>query len=286
MKNWQLVIVASILLSKIAVESKTEIMPIPVSVTAQSNMMTVFDLRELVRQRKLAKENIDSAANLCAEVLEVPGAFLCFPTYQNQMNQIFTRIGIFWGTLNGFSPGTILNLDDPYLKDLNKVIDGHNLPGIIIENFFTSLKQMIPSPQTESFSEIEFQTNFVKLQKIQSLQGKYYLIATSVFPSKDYLTTIRHEIHHARYYLQPELRSALEEYWKLQVSLEDKVEVKKIFSAIYNVQNEQVVIDEFQAYILESEENSGILSKFAKSYRVKLLTFLKKQINYLPLGIH
>lgn len=60
-KNWQLVIVASILLSKIAVESKTEIMPDLVSVTAQTNMMTVFDLRELVRQKNLAKGNIDSA---------------------------------------------------------------------------------------------------------------------------------------------------------------------------------------------------------------------------------
>jgi hypothetical protein len=51
----------------------------------------------------------------CAEIQELPGAYLCCSFYQQDMNDAFTRMGIFMGAGRGVKEGTLQKQDDPIL---------------------------------------------------------------------------------------------------------------------------------------------------------------------------
>lgn len=273
-------------------QAKTWMLPGPISIESRANLMTASSLKLMVQQQaeEMSIQNPDGNADLlgvtgCAEIIEVPGAYLCFPMYRSQMNLAFSRIGIYWGTVSGFSAGTLIEHENHYLNTLNKITVGHNLPGNVIEDFFNVLNQNSSSSLSANRFESEFRDGFVKSPQISSLQSKYYVIAVSAQASQDYHPTVSHEIHHARYYLQPELRALVNEFWRFEVTPDDQISIKQKLGAIYNIQDEQVIIDEFQAYILESGADSGPLTKFAKLYRAKLLSLLKNRIAYLPIEV-
>lgn len=254
--------------------------------------MAVSALKSLVQQKvdETNRKSFDINTKLtrvtgCAEIVEVPGAYLCFPADRSQMNQMFTRIGIYWATVNGFAPGSLIDRENSYLKNMYKIIDGHNLPGGVIEKFFSTVSQNSLPPQFLNPFETEFRDDFVRSTRISSLGGSYYVIAVSAQASQDYRATVSHEVHHARFYLQPALRLAIEDFWNYQVAPNDKMSIRQILGAIYNIQDEQVVIDEFQAYILESGANTQVLAEYAKTYRLKLISFLESRINYSAIEV-
>ena len=53
----------------------------------------------------------------CSEVSEIKGAFVCVAFYQSDLNDAFTRMGIFMGAGKGLKQGTLLKESNWKLKN-------------------------------------------------------------------------------------------------------------------------------------------------------------------------
>lgn len=217
---------------------------------------------------------------LCAQIAEIAHTFVCISNQKLQMNQIFTRMGFFWGSAKGMSAGTLISNSNPLLNKYNQIVTGHNLPGNVILNFLRSAEQSPDSDIKLNPFEQEFAKSFISQPQIQKLEGQFYLIALSSEEPEDFGITLSHEIHHARYYLQTSYRTAIDAFWKLLVLEKDKSNIRKALGEYYNAENEALIIDEFQAYILGSDDANNPLKPYVERYRTILIEQLKEKTNY------
>lgn len=246
------------------------LLPSEVSLKGQSGMMDTNGLRQSVLQRS---SNFEMD---CAEISELPGAYLCMANSKSRMNMALTRIGIFQGQSAGIQPGTVVEDQTRWLRGLETFITGHNLPGDVIGSFFDAEKSSGASHKLNTF-EKELRDDFVNAPRIVALGGRYDLIAVDASSPKEYWATISHEIRHAQAYLHPAVQAVIAEFWRSQVSEQDKAAVRKILaSKSYNPLDEKLMADEFQAYILEDGAEHDFLSRFVGKYRKSLLTELEK----------
>lgn len=269
-----------------SVSAHTELSTSKISFNGKSGLHSV---NQFMRDssNKLSKKYIFSDERLesklrCAEIVDLPGAFFCISSSRVLMNETFTRMGIFWGTVKGFAPGTILRADNHYLKKMIPLIDGHNLPGSIIEGFLSTIRMNSSSETKLSLQELDFEKNFVRLRQVADLRGQYYVIVISG-DTPEVATTVSHEMNHAKFYLDRNFREAVQQFWNNRISEKDKIDIEEKLAQIYNTQDLQVVIDEFQAYLLEDEGENGVLGTFAKRYRSELLGVLHERAGYVPI---
>lgn len=242
----------------------------------------VMSVRTLQQRAEVGSNGISMMK--CAQVLELPGAYLCASNSQQQMNKTFTRMGIFWGSGKDFPPGTFLSNENSVLKRLEETIAGHNLPGGVISNYFVAADHQSPA-DCLNVEERGFEKGFIESPEISALAGRYYLIAFSANSVLDYRVVVNHEIHHAQYYLHPELKAAINDFWKNQVTEEDKGVIREMLGTVYNEQNEDLMIDEFQAYILQEDAEHAMLAHFVESYRARLIAQLTVSMNYRNIPI-
>ena len=211
----------------------------------------------------------------CGAVIEVPGTYLCVPKSKDKMNDALLRMGFFWGTGCGFKAGTLIPKDDQVLKTYNNYVFGHNLPGDVITNYFNTVAAIHDSRKSLNSAEQDFFLNFVQTPEILRLHSQYYLIAAVASGNTRFHSVLSHEIHHARYYLQPKYKSIVDLFWKNEISERDKNQIRQILGYSYNADNENTMVDEGQAYILEENADQDILARYVGKYRAKLESELK-----------
>ncbi len=232
-----------------------------VSISEQPSRLSVEDLLSLVKKKS---ERNSSSMITCAEIAELRGAFLCVPFYQKQMNDIFLRAGIFWGTLKSWPPGTLIKDTDPVLKDLLQIADGHNLPGSVILSFYDRLRAEMDHNLYAESSETHFWKVFLSHPLVRSFNENFYVIAVSAQQTSNYREILSHEVHHAQYFLDKMYSTVVNSFWTTQVSVDDRKAIASILGAIYSSESEATMIDEFQAYLLELDGDEGILGIFSR----------------------
>ncbi|MCB0369117.1 MAG: hypothetical protein KDD45_06595, partial [Bdellovibrionales bacterium] len=105
---------------------------------------------------------------------------------------------------------------------------------------------------------------------------KIVIIAYALYGRMDPIKIISHEVMHAQYFTSLIYKSIVDSFWQTEVSKEDKLKIKKILGRYYDSSNELLVKNEFQAYILMSGAESGLLSAFLDEYRKPLTEALIK----------
>lgn len=199
-------------------------------------------------------KSVDRESNetVCLGVEEIPGAYLCQSSSQKLMNDTLTRMGFFMGAAKGLNYGTIMNNDDRMLKMYKNAIAGHNLPGDVIEDFYLKVSDL-------NSDEASFKTGFVDKLSDTNI----YVIGTSIEEKLDAKKTVSHEIYHAQYGLNPNYKRIVDAYWDIELSVSERGEVRTILGVAYNT-NDGIIIDEFQAYVLEQNaETTGHLKGMA-----------------------
>jgi hypothetical protein len=121
-------------------------------------------------------DTLDDALE-CREVKELRSVYVCMSFFQQDLNDAFTRMGIFMGAAKDTKAGTLLNINEPLLVNYKKLVAGHNLPGKVIEAFYQAISSS--SSELDPF-ELMFLQGFVQHPSIQKLKDNFYVIGVSV----------------------------------------------------------------------------------------------------------
>jgi len=89
------------------------------------------------------------------------------------------------------------------------------------------------------------------------------------------LGTLEHELLHARYFSSAEYRQAVADFWHDSLNEEQRTQVRREFSSQFNPRNEDLMINEFQAYLLQSRPSLWIAGLRAE-LRSRLLDHLAR----------
>ena len=207
----------------------------------------------------------------CVEIQELPGTFMCCSFYQQDINEALTRAGIFMGAGKGVKEGTLPTHSEFSLINYKKLVAGHNLPGPVVKRFYEAISASNDPMAKASLVEQVFFHHFANAPRVAALGEKFYLIGFSIQTTKDQRGVISHEIFHAYYFLNPAYRDVVRRFWREVVSPEDKVAITQEIGKAYNVENEDLVIDEFQAYLVQNRAEHDRMKIFVPKYRAALL---------------
>lgn len=208
----------------------------------------------------------------CAELASLPGAFIACAFYQRDLNETFTRAGLFMGAGKGFAPGMIPSARDYTLLNYQKLVAGHNLPGRVIIDFGRALEVDSDGPTP---AEAGFLNTFLKHPSVRERDGEFYVIGVSVQSMKPQDSVISHEIFHAYRYLRPRYRAIIDLFWRERISAADRASITVEIGRGYNVDDEDLVIDEFQAYLLQENAGRDRARAFVPTYRDALIEALR-----------
>ncbi|MBL7542855.1 MAG: hypothetical protein JNL11_03520 [Bdellovibrionaceae bacterium] len=235
-----------------------------VSISGKLDVATVQDLK------KWSDLEETSCPALCAEVVEIPHSYICSFKTKTEMNNTLLRMGFFTGTADGYVKGTLVSNSESALNMYKKVVGGHTLTSDDIIAFRLAANASSNTSSKLNDQESDFYSNIITNISSQSTDSKYAIIAFANDAS-NYEVIVGHEINHASFYLQPTYKKAAKQFWQNKVSHEDKIKIRSILSKIYNAKDDNIIVDEFQAYLTQLDEKNNPLAKFIPKYKQKLM---------------
>lgn len=210
----------------------------------------------------------------CAEVIEIKGAYLCASGSLKEMNEALARASIYTEGLFGVAPKTIVALDsDAYTY--SAMINGHDLRSESLKEFWQDLQAAcrIDQRKCPQSKEKELFEQFI-VPKLK--EGRPFVIVTYALRGGiPWDEVVTHELMHAQYFLEPMFRSVADTFWAQRVSSSDKQAAKEILGVIYNVNDELLLKNEFQAYMLMSGAETSMLPTLVAKYRQPMLDAMK-----------
>ena len=75
---------------------------------------------------------------------------------------------------------------------------------------------------------------------------------------------IAHEILHLQFFTDSRIKPVAEKFWDEKVSAEDKAAIKQKLAPNYNVEDRELLVNEFQAYMLQASAEYYELGNFLK----------------------
>lgn len=211
-----------------------------------------------------------------AEIREIPGAFICCSFYQQDINDALTRMGLFMGAGKGLQAGTLTKQTDFSLINYKKLVAGHNLPGNTILDFYKATDVAMEKDFGLNAAEGSFRT-VLESPRLKSAGEEFYVIGFSIQSMKNQKDVVSHEIFHAYYLLNRTYRDVVQKFWENVVSNDDKKAITQEIGRAYNVDVEDLVIDEFQAYLIQNGAEKERMKNFVPKYRDRLLQKLEEK---------
>lgn len=193
-----------------------------------------------------------------------------------------TRAGIFMGAGKGMKARTLVRQDDFPLLNYKKLVAGHNLPGPVLRDFFAATSEPVDPSLAANEAERAVRETFVKSPRLELLKDSFYLIGFSIQTMKDQKGVISHEVFHALSFLNADYREVVRGFWREHVSAEDRAAITNEIGLAYNVDDEDLVIDEFQAYLVQSGAERDRMKTYVPKYRDALLSELRAAGLVLP----
>jgi hypothetical protein len=221
----------------------------------------------------------------CAELQELPGTFVCCSFFQKDINLALTRAGLFLGAGKGMSAGTLAKQDSPALLNYQKLVAGHNLAGPVILDFFRATDAATDAQLKSNSAEAALSKALLQWSRLTGYADKFYVIGFSIQTTKDQRGVVSHEIFHAYYFLNLQYKATVVKFWRDHVSAEDRTAITLEIGRAYNTESEDLVIDEFQAYLVQENAENDRMKAFVGKYRQDLLRALQAQgIDWLRLS--
>lgn len=160
---------------------------------------------------------------------------------------------------------------------------GHDLRGKDLKAFrekFQKKEKRMDAPAREADkARLSVERDFWREVLLPELKliPSMTLIAVSA-DDRSVRENLHHELLHARYFRDPRLRRAVRRFWRKEVPKKDKKTFKTALgSDVYDVSNEELMINEFHSYILElnGEKRAG-LRGLVRKYKPGLLLHLAR----------
>lgn len=164
----------------------------------------------------------------------------------------------------------------------NRMINGHDLKAKDLREHWrvSSNQKVIPreSLTRQALKDIELEAEFWQSFALPFIKKKPNSVLLAVSVDRSYGPTLSHELLHAQYFKNKKFDIAIQDFWQTEVSNSDKVLIKKRLESYYDANNENLIRNEFQAYILmNGAKNSSLLSELVDKYREPLIQFLEQR---------
>ncbi|MCB0357233.1 MAG: hypothetical protein KDD40_09510 [Bdellovibrionales bacterium] len=195
------------------------------------------------------------------------------------MNKTLIRSSLYQDGGYEVAKGVVPTGNELFLHESYEAARGLNLRGDQINEMLSrSRQQGIPLNLEESVFSEEI------LSKLQQRHPKndYFIIAFNIVGFS--WDTIIHEVAHSLFDTVPEYKEVVFDFFYNTVTKTDREKINQILSKIYS--GESVIIDEFQAYLLQPKvpaAQSDMLGDLVDKYRQKLINTLVA--NGVPLPI-
>ncbi|MBY0370385.1 hypothetical protein K2X33_06845 [bacterium] len=221
----------------------------------------------------------------CAETQEIEGAYLCGYTDVKNMNLAFTRISLFTEGNFGHKKGTLPLQNSPLVAQGIQYIGGHDLRKKHLVEFFELAEKECPTNANACLNKQEKELYDDLIEPLEK-GGKDFVVVTYAIRSfMSWRDVVTHEIMHAQYFLQSKFQQVADDFWLNDVREEDKKYAKQELSQYYDIQDDYLVRNEFQAYMLMAGASRSVLARLVPLYRDRLLDELHK-VNVEPVQVH
>ncbi|ANM31405.1 hypothetical protein ABI59_20250 [Acidobacteria bacterium Mor1] len=208
----------------------------------------------------------------CRMIEEIDRVYLCASRDDGDMNRALVRASAYVEGLDGNPQGTILDPAGPAVARIAAATAGHDLKRADLLRFYEDLRgrcesepAFCPTPHERALFE-----GFIL--PLAADESPFVIIAYPVVVERagqSWHWIVSHEVLHAQYFMQPEYRETVDEFWRYKVEDSDKAFVKRFLGQTYDVSDELLLINEFQAYTLQAgNENNKI--PFIYRYRKKI----------------
>ena len=158
---------------------------------------------------------------------------------------------------------------------------GHDIPSDELLKFWSELEKSCSSGGACPLSEEEELFKDVILPFAES-QKPFVVISFSI--DNDWYIALSHEVLHAQYFLDSKYQEVVDGFWRDVVREEDKIKIKSILGRFYNQNDEFLMRNEFQAYVLQAQAMQSSLQEFVKRYQEELIKKLT-EVGSAPLGL-
>jgi hypothetical protein len=213
----------------------------------------------------------------CREVQEIPSAHLCLSYKQSDMNLALARTAFFVeGTVSGVK-GNIVPHNDSNLLRYLKLFGGHDLRAEDLLAFYEAAQSKCSASKYDrniclNDQELELYEDYV-LPKIKR-NANFVIITYSLISNMKYQDVVTHEILHAQYFTNFVFKETTDHFWDEQVSSSDKLDIIAKLSRHYNSNDDYLMRNEFQAYLLQAKAENGMLAMFVNKYQKLLIQAL------------
>lgn len=242
-----------------------------------------------------------------AEVEGLPGVFLFITHYQHTMNEAFVRLAGLKGEVQGLPKGilapsryglatevspaesdALMRMNAARIENEERA-SGQNIPGadfVLLQRELTQRMASAPSWYRPDWAEGALLHTVQNDPRFLKYGDRFYVIAMSVQNSITSsapvaLGTLSHEIYHALYYTQPAYYATVQHFFHQVITNEEREFVRTTLRKWYG-DNEEVIIDEFQAYLLEPGAENSYLGPLVPTRKAQLISALQAAGVTLP----
>jgi len=200
------------------------------------------------------------------------GTLLCAAGKRVYMNKAFGRVALFSEGSKGIQKGQVFALDSNEMSQMTEAF-GHNIASSEIMGFWEVLAKICKEAAScTSAEELEL---FEKVILPMSFKRPQFIVITYAVES-DWYAASSHELMHAQYFLDRRFSQIVDRFWNETVTTEDRERIRQMLGEFYNRNDEAVMRNEFQAFLLGTHASQQMLKPFVSVYQDQLIQELKK----------
>lgn len=193
----------------------------------------------------------------CRPVSQAPEVVFCNSDSRATMNRIFYRTECFLNGPFGNSPGTVIANDVVG----SGAIAGYALRRADFVHFFEAASRRCKLEPSACLTQKEQAFHDTVLAPLLQREADFVVLAGDDSPG-----TFSHEMLHAQFFLDGAYADAVIKYWR-SLTAAERQQVRDLLAPDYNVSNDRMVADEFQAYVLEHDSVWGLLGSVVERHR-------------------
>jgi hypothetical protein len=221
----------------------------------------------------------------CRWVAELEQVLLCGSYDRRAMNPPLTRAAIFVEV----RAHTVVRRDELVFMRYNASIGGFDLlkdhpdptrPDLL--HFYAAIDRACAADAALCPDEHE-RAMRAMLERAWAGKPKFVLVTfahAGTIPDDE---VVSHEILHAQYFTTPAYRGAIEAYWRALTEAQ-RAEIRRSLAGAYNASDEELMQNEFQAYVLMSGGERASLRHLIPAHREPLLELLGER-GVLPIAV-
>jgi hypothetical protein len=204
----------------------------------------------------------------CLRVEQVEGALYCMSDSRRVMNRIFNRASKFIEGLYGNPAGTVIPSD----STLPTRVVGHDLQGDDLVRFFAAVKELCDDGEEEYCLTVAEEELYETVLLPAWEQGDDFVVLAS---ASCRASTTTHEMLHAQFFLDPVFAATVMGYYRA-MEPEERARVRDLLESTYDVTNERLMANEFQAYVLMTDADEAKLYELVDEHREPLTDALAR----------